>query len=117
MRPVEAGADVPLVIPCAQSELAVERTVGGASELGGAPQYERLAALVSAVHHAGSALRQREQVDLVDRRLASVPTSSLRLMCNFSTFHGLNQRIEPTYPAERSAKVLGPRSGGRAVIA
>ena len=77
MRPVEAGADVPLVIPRAQSELAVEGTVGGTSELGRAPQHERLAALVSAVHHAGSPLRQREQVDLVDRCFASIPARCL----------------------------------------
>ena len=74
---MEASADVPHVVPPAETELAVEGAVRFASHLGRAPEHQRPTPLVLTVHHAGSLLRQGEQMDLIHGLFASVPTRSL----------------------------------------
>ena len=75
---MEASADVPHVVPPAKTELAVERAVRLASHLSRAPEHQRPTPLVLTVHHAGSPLRQGEQMDLIHGLFARIPAIGLQ---------------------------------------
>ena len=76
---LQTGAHVPHAVLVAAPQLAVEGTAAVLLHRRCAAKYQRLPALVLTVLEGGSALRHRDQVDLVGGELPRLPSPLLEV--------------------------------------